>query len=131
MESISCGFCQYCRSVDLGSIQCRGGVVEFFLTFEFNYTIIRIQLCRCVERKPKLVAAISSSSEDDVSLGASQEEAPTPPTSSTDAASSSRVHSAEVACLRSGISSPASTRHSGRTTFQCKFVKVLVFSFKL
>ena len=30
-----------------------------------------------------------SSSEDDISLGASQEEAPTPPGSSTDAASSS------------------------------------------
>jgi len=45
-------------------------------------------LCRCVERKPELVAARSSSSEDDVSLGASQEEAPTPPAPSTDAASS-------------------------------------------
>jgi len=88
MESISCGFCQYCRFVDLGSIQYRGSAVEFFLTFEFNYIIIRIQLCRCVERKPKLVAASSSSSEDDISLGASQEEAPTPPTSPTDAASS-------------------------------------------
>jgi hypothetical protein len=37
------------------------------------------------------------------------------------------LHSAEVACLHSGINLPASTRHSGRTTFQCKFVKVLVF----
>jgi hypothetical protein len=37
------------------------------------------------------------------------------------------LHSAEAACLRSGINLPASTRHSGRTTFQCKFVKVLVF----
>ena len=81
--------------------------------------------------RSRMVVASSSSNEDDIFLGASQEEAPTPPTSSTDAASSSRVHSAEVACLRSGISSPASTRHSGRTTFQCKFVKVLVFSFKL
>ena len=81
--------------------------------------------------RSRMVAASSSSSEDNVSLGASQEEAPTPPAASTDAASSSAVHNAEVACLRSGISSPASTRHSGRTTFQCKFVKVLVFSFKL
>ena len=37
------------------------------------------------------------------------------------------LHSAEASCLRSGINLPASTRHSGRTTFQCKFVKVLVF----
>jgi hypothetical protein len=37
------------------------------------------------------------------------------------------VHSAEAACHRSGINLPTSTRHSGRTTFQCKFVKVLVF----
>jgi len=35
------------------------------------------------------------------------------------------VHSEEAACLRSGINLPASTRHSGRTTFQ--FFKVLVF----
>jgi hypothetical protein len=35
-----------------------------------------------------MVAAGSSSSEDDVSLDASQEEAPTPPAPSTDAASS-------------------------------------------
>ena len=77
--------------------------------------------------RSRMVAASSFSSEDDVSLGASQEEAPMPPVPSTDAASSS----AEVACLRNGISSPASTRHSGRMTFQCKFVNVLVFPFKL
>jgi len=35
-----------------------------------------------------IVATSSSSSEDDVSLGASQEEAPTPPAPSTDVASS-------------------------------------------
>ena len=75
------------------------------------------------------VAASSSSSEDDISLGASQEEAPTPPAPSTDAASPAVLLSAEAACLRSGINLPASTRHSGRTTFQCKFVKVLVFFF--
>ena len=38
-----------------------------------------------------------------------------------------QFHSAEAACLRNGINSPASTRHSGRMTFQCKFVEVLVF----
>jgi len=36
-----------------------------------------------------MVAASSSSSEDDVSLGVYQEEAPTPPASLTDVASSS------------------------------------------
>jgi len=40
-------------------------------------------------RRSRMVAARSSSSEDDVSLGASQEEAPMPPASSIDAASSS------------------------------------------
>jgi len=39
-----------CKFVDLGSIQYMGGAVEFFLTFKFNYIIIRIKLCRCIER---------------------------------------------------------------------------------
>ena len=39
--------------------------------------------------RSRTVAASLSSSEDDISLGASQEEAPTPPVPSTDAASSS------------------------------------------
>jgi len=38
--------------------------------------------------RSRIVAASSSSSEDGVSLGASQEAAPTPPAMSTDAASS-------------------------------------------
>jgi hypothetical protein len=49
-----------CRFVDLGSIRYRGGAVEFFFTFEFNYIIICIKLCRCVERKPELVAQLRS-----------------------------------------------------------------------
>jgi len=49
-----------CRFVDLGSLQYREGVVEFFLTFEFNYIIIRIKLCRCVERNPQLDAHVWS-----------------------------------------------------------------------
>jgi len=53
-------FVNICRFVDLGSIQYRGGAVEIFLTFEFNYIIIRIQLCRCVERKPQLIAHVWS-----------------------------------------------------------------------
>jgi len=38
--------------------------------------------------RSRMVAASSSTSEDDISLGASQEEAPTPLAPSTDAASS-------------------------------------------
>jgi hypothetical protein len=78
------------------------------------------------------VAASSSSSEDDISLGASpsQEEAPTPPAPSTDAASSSGTSQRRGGMPRSEINLPASTRHSGRTIFQCKFVKVLVFFLK-
>jgi hypothetical protein len=78
-----------------------------------------------------MVAASSFSSEDDVSLGASQEEAPTPPAPSTDAASSSVGSQRRSGVPSQQNSSPASTRHSRRTAFQCKFVKVLVFSFKL
>jgi len=74
-----------------------------------------------------VVAAGSSSSEDNISLGANQEEAHAP---SADVISSNAIHNAEATCLRSGMNSPASTRHSGRTVFQCKFVLVLVF-FKL
>jgi hypothetical protein len=37
--------------------------------------------------RSRTVAASSSNSDDDISLGASQEEAPTPPMPSTDAAS--------------------------------------------
>ena len=32
-----------------------------------------------------------------------------------------QFHSIEVGCLHSGINSPANTRHSGKTTIQCKF----------
>jgi len=39
--------------------------------------------------RSSMVAASSSSNEDDISLGAFQEEAPTPPAPSTDVASSS------------------------------------------
>jgi hypothetical protein len=121
-----------CRFVDLGSIQYRGDAVEIFLTFEFNYINICRTLCRCIERKPELVAHVWSQL---VHLAARmifpkvpfkkrhlqhlrrQSMLPLP----------SLLHSAEAACLHSGINLPASTRHSGRTTFQCKFVKVLIF----
>jgi len=56
--------------------------------------------------RSRMVAASSSSGEDDVSLSASQEAAPTPPALSTDAALPAWVHSAEVACLRSKLVHP-------------------------
>ena len=62
------------------------------------------------------------------SLDASQEEPPTP-LAPLMPPLPVLVRSAEAVCLRSGINLPASTRHSGKTTFQCKFVKVLVFFF--
>ena len=75
----------------------------------------------------RTITASSSSSDDDISLGASQaghlhhlRRQPMLPLPAL-------LHSAEAACPRSGINLPASTRHSGRMTFQCKFVKVLVF----
>jgi hypothetical protein len=46
------------RFVDLGSIRYRGGAIEFFFTFDFNYIIICIKLSRCVEQKPELVAQV-------------------------------------------------------------------------
>jgi hypothetical protein len=33
---------------------------NFFFTFEFNYIIICIKLCRCIEQKPELVAQVQS-----------------------------------------------------------------------
>ena len=77
--------------------------------------------------RSRTVAASSSSSDDDISLGASQEEAPTPPARQPMLPLPALLHNAEAGCLRSGINLPASTRHNGRTTFQCKFVKVLFF----
>jgi hypothetical protein len=44
----------------LDSFQYRGGAVEFFLVIKFNHVIIRIKLCRCVERNQHLVAHIGS-----------------------------------------------------------------------
>ena len=75
----------------------------------------------------RMIATSLSISEDDISLGASQEEAPTPPMPSTDAASSSATSQRRGSVHSQRINLPASMRHSGRTTFQCKFVKVLIF----
>ena len=55
------------------------------------------------------IASSSSSNEDDISLGASQEEAPTPPAPLTDAASSSAVSQ-----CKSGVPSQ-------RNQFTCKY----------
>ena len=55
---------------------------------------------RMKTRASRTVAPSSSSSDEDISLGASQEEAPTPLASSVDAASSS-----DVSRRRSGVPS--------------------------
>ena len=55
---------------------------------------------RMKTRASRTVAPSSSSSDEDISLGASQEEAPTPLAPSVDAASSS-----DVSRRRSGVSS--------------------------
>jgi hypothetical protein len=125
-----------CRFVDLGSIHYKGGAVKIFLTFEFNYINICRTLCRCIERKPELVAHVWSQlirltarmifpkmplKKRHLQHLRRQSMLPLP----------SLLHNAKAACLRSGINLPASTRHSGRTTFQCKFVNVLIFFKKI
>ena len=73
-------------------------------------------MCRTKTRagRSSTVAASSSSSEDDISLGASQEEAPTHLRRQPMLPLPAVFHSAEAACLCSGINLPASTKHSGR-----------------
>jgi hypothetical protein len=79
-------------------------------------------------RRQHMVAASSSSSDYDLSLGGDQKEAAAPTRDATySSAEAMCLHSAEAMCLHSRVNSPASTRHIGRTTFQCKFVSVLVF----
>jgi hypothetical protein len=62
------------------------------------------------------VASSSSSSEEDISLGADHDDA------SAQSLLLARFHSAEAVYLHSGVNSPASTKHNGRMTSQCKFV---------
>jgi len=69
-------------------------------------------------RCQKTVAASSSSSEEDVSLGADHGEESTP---TCDAASSSVVSQRRSGVPSQWVNSPASTRHNGRMTSQCKF----------
>ena len=64
---------------------------------------------RMKTRASRPVASSLSSSDDDISLGASQEEAPTPPTPSTNATSSSAISQ-----RRSGVP-------SHRNQFTCKY----------
>jgi hypothetical protein len=75
-------------------------------------------------RRSHIVAASSSISEDNMSLDAIKKRHLHQLAMLSLPA---RFHSAEAVCLHSGIDSPASTRYIGRTTFQCKFVLVLVF----
>jgi hypothetical protein len=69
-------------------------------------------------RRQQTVAASSFSSKDDF-LGADHEEAPKP---TCDATSCSAVSQRRGGVLHSDVNSPASTRHNGRMTFQCRFV---------
>jgi hypothetical protein len=71
-----------------------------------------------------MVTTSSFSSDDDLSLGGDQEEAPAP---TRDATSSSAVSQCRGGVPSQRGHSPTSTRHMGRTIFQCKFVLVLVF----
>jgi len=77
----------------LGSLQYRGGAAEFFFNNRFklcnySYKFMLMRILKSIARHEHMVAASSSSSEDDLSLGADQEEAPTP---THDVASSSAV----------------------------------------
>jgi hypothetical protein len=79
-------------------------------------------------RRQHMVAASSSNSDYDLSLGGDQKEAAAPTRDATYSSTEAMcLHSAEAMCLHSRVNSPASTRHIGGTTFQCKFVSVLVF----
>ena len=69
--------------------------------------------------RQKTVAASSSSSEEDVSLGADHGEESTP---TCDVASSSAVSQRRSGVPSQRVNSPASTRHNGRMAFQCQFV---------
>jgi hypothetical protein len=68
-------------------------------------------MCRMKTRagRSRIVAASSSNSDDDISLGASQEEAPTPPAPSTNAVSSNATSQ-----RRGGVPSQ-------RNQFTCKY----------
>ena len=113
----------------LGSLRYKGGAAEVFLTIEFLYIIIRIKLCRCVEQNQQLVAHIWSQ----LVLLTVKMTYPQVPIKKRHLCLlamlplPARFHSAEAVCLHSEVNSPANTRHIGRTTFQCKFVSVLVF----
>jgi hypothetical protein len=60
--------------------------------------------------------------DDHELLGADQEEAHQAHASTHDAVYSSAMPQCRGGSLHSGIHSPASTRHNGRTTFQYKFI---------
>jgi hypothetical protein len=77
----------------LGSLQYRGGAAKFFFNnwfklCNYSYKFMLMHIMKSTARREHMVAASSSSSEDNLSLGADQEVAPTP---THDAASSSVV----------------------------------------
>jgi len=76
----------------------------------------RMKSTACCQRT---VAGSSSSSEEDVSLGADNGEESTP---TCDAASSSAVSQHRTGVPLQRVNLPTSTRYNGRMTSQCKFV---------
>jgi hypothetical protein len=74
---------------------------------------------KSITRRQQTVAASSFSNEEDVSLGADHGEEST---TTCDAPSSSAISQRRSGVPSKRVNSPASTRHNGRMTSQCKFV---------
>jgi hypothetical protein len=79
---------------------------------------------KSIARREERITTCSSSSDvdDHELLGADQKHAHEAQASTHDAGLSSSMSQSQGGSLHSRIYLPASTRPSGRTTFQCKFV---------
>jgi len=79
---------------------------------------------KSIARREERITTCSSNSDvdDHELLGVDQKHAPMAQASTHDAGLSSSMSQSQGWSLHSGIYLPASTRPSGRTTFQCKFV---------
>jgi len=114
---------------NLGSLLYRGGAAKFFLNNRISLCNYSFNLYRCVEQNQQLVAHIWSK----LVLLAVWMTCPWVPIKKRHLHRlvilplPAWFHSVEAVCLRSGVNSPASTRHIGRTIFQCKFIVVLLF----
>jgi len=114
---------------NLGSLQYRGGVADFFLKKKNWLCNYSSNLCRCVEQNQLHVMSTWSQ----LVLLAAMMTCHLVPTKKrnlrwlTTLPLPARFHNIEAMSLHNGINSPASMRHIGRTTFQCKFVLISVF----